>query len=273
MRLDQWLADAERRLAAVSDSPRLEAQVLAGHILGVSRTWLITHPEAEITDETPLVRRERHEPLAYIVGRREFYGRDFTVSPAVLIPRQDTETLVEAALRLGPPTGRVLDIGVGSGAIAVTLKLERPAWDITGVDLSPEALAVAMQNAITLRADVRFLQSDGFGALTDERFDLIVSNPPYIGRDEILMPEVYDFEPHLALFAGEEGLAFYRRLAQEASNHLSVGGMLLMEVGHTQAEAVRTLFEAVGWRHVETFQDLAGIPRVVAFQNADVEKG
>lgn len=265
MRLDHWLAEAERRLRAVSDSPRLEAQVLAAEILGVSRTWLLTHPEAEIEGEPLLERRERHEPLAYILGRREFYGRDFEVSPAVLIPRQDTETLIDAALRLGPPSGSVLDVGVGSGAIAVTLKLERPNWNVTGVDISPEALAVASGNACRLNAEVRFLLSDAFAALSGETFELIVSNPPYIGREEALMPDVLDFEPHLALFAEEGGLAFYRRLAIEAPDYLHSEGLVLLEVGHTQAQSVRTLFESVGWQHLETINDLAGIPRVVGF--------
>lgn len=266
MRLDEWLRHAEARLVDVSDSPRLEAQLLAGHVLRLNRSWMLAHPEHEMNElagETLLQRRERHEPLAYILGKREFFGRDFRVTPAVLIPRQDTEILVETALALSLPAAAVLDIGVGSGAIAITLKLERPAWAVTGVDISEAALEVARDNAADLGADVRFVLSDGFEALLGESFDLIVTNPPYIGREEKLAKEVGEFEPALALFADEKGLAFYRRLALEAARYLNDGGQLMMEVGYRQADLVRELFEREGWTHLETVKDLSGIERVV----------
>jgi release factor glutamine methyltransferase len=233
-------------------------------VLRVDRPWLLAHPEHEFPDlagESVLQRRERHEPLAYITGTREFFGRPFRVTPAVLIPRQETETLVETAL--AQDGGRVLDIGAGSGAIAVTLKLERPAWEVTAVDVSPAALAVAEENAEALGADVRFLLSDAFAELLGESFDLIVTNPPYIGRDEPLAPEVGEHEPALALYGGETGLEFYQRLAREAAAHLNDGGLLMMEVGYRQASDVRALFEAAGWEHVETVKDLTGVDRVV----------
>lgn len=265
MTIAEWIRHAESRLQAAGiDSPRLEAQVLAAHVLRVDRSWLLAHPEREFNDlagETLVQRRERHEPLAYITGTREFFGRPFRVTPAVLIPRHETETLIETAIS-GPAT-TVLDIGTGSGCIAITLKLERPEWDVTAIDVSPAALGVAQENAATLNANVRFALSDGFTELLGEAFDLIVSNPPYIGRTEPLPRDVAEHEPALALFSGETGLEFYERLAREAPDHLNDGGRLMMEVGYQQAQAVRELFERHGWHHIETVPDLTGVDRVV----------
>ena len=268
MRLSDWLREAEARLSAAGiESPRLDAQVLAAHVLRVERTWLFAHPEHEFNElagETLLQRRENREPLAYIVGYREFFGRPFGVSPATLIPRQDTETLVEVAFRqrLGDAP-RVLDVGTGSGCIAITLKLEQPSWDVVAVDVSPDALAIASANARFLNARVDFVVSDAFAALVGETFDMIVSNPPYIANDEVLMPEVQDFEPEGALFSGPSGLEFYELLAKQAKHHLVDGGILAIEVGHTQALAVRELLEREGWTWLETVADLSGIDRVV----------
>jgi len=267
MTLGPWLATAEERLAEAGiESGRLEAQVLAGHILGVDRTWVLAHPEATLPEARAgalLARRIRREPLAYILGYREFYGRRFLVSPAVLIPRQETETLVEAAIALGSTPMAVLDLGTGSGILAVTLKLERPAWDVTALDVSLTALMVAQQNAEALGADVRFCLSDAFAALGERTFDLIVTNPPYIGVGEPLMPEVGQFEPSLALFAGPTGFSFYERLAAEGLRKLNGGGRMMMEVGHTQAADVANLFVEQGWVHFDTVADLSGTPRVV----------
>ncbi len=268
MRLEHWLATADARLAAAGvDSARLEAQLLAAHVLGEDRTWVLADGEAdfpEVLGEPLLQRGEAREPLAYILGWREFYGRPFGVDPAVLIPRQETETLVEAALAYGEGERlSALDVGAGSGAIAVTLALERPAWEVTAVDVSAEALAVAGANARFHSARVRLVLSDGFGALLGESFDLIVTNPPYVAHHEPLPPDVEGHEPHVALYGGETGLEFYERLAREAADHLNDGGLLLMEVGHTQAEPVRVLFEKGGWRHEKTVRDLSGIERVV----------
>lgn len=268
MTLRHWLQTAAERLAAAGvDSPRLEAQVLAEHVLLVDRAWLFAHPEAEFPElagETLLMRRLAHEPLAYLVGGREFYGRRFGVTPDVLIPRQETETLIEQALNLGPKgPAAVLDIGTGSGCIAVTLKLERPAWDVSAVDVSVRALAVAEENADVLGARVRLVESDGFAALLGEAFDLIVTNPPYIAEGEPLMPEVAEHEPAAALFSGPTGLEFYKRLAKEAPAHLNDGGLLLMEVGYTQAEPVRALFRRAGWEIVSSVCDMSGVERVV----------
>ena len=286
MRLDEWLRAATTRLdLAGVDSPRLEAQVLAAHVLRVDRSWLLAHPDHEFNDlagEGLLQRREGGEPLAYLTGYREFYGRTFGVDPSVLIPRQETEELVEEALDRGlaivdrgddssDPKSEIrnpkcLDLGTGSGILAITLKLERPAWDVTAVDVSPEALATASANARHLGAGVRLVLSDGFSALLGESFDLIVSNPPYIGDAEELPRDVREYEPATALFSGPTGLEFYARLANEAANHLEDGGLLLLEVGHRQAGEVVALFEGAGWRHETTRRDLSGVERVVAFR-------
>lgn len=265
MRVDEWLRNAEVALRGLVDSPRLEAQVLAAHALGCERAALLAHPEWVVPEEAGVLleRRIKGEPLAYILGWREFYGRRFEVSPAVLIPRQETELLVDVALTT--TATEVLDIGTGSGILAVTMKLERPGWRVTGCDISTEALDVARTNAKTLAAEVDFVESDLLSAFGDKQFDVIVSNPPYIGAEESIPAEVRNHEPHAALFAGEKGLAIFRRLSKEAPAHLSSNGKVLLEVGHEQAEIVVQLFEEEGWEHLQTVQDLAGIPRVVAF--------
>lgn len=265
----EWVKHAEARLAAAGvESARLEAQVLAAHVLRVDRSWLLAHPEHEFPDlagETLLQRREAGEPLAYLLGYREFFGRRFSVGPGVLVPRQDTEILVESALaaidRVGAQT--VLDVGTGSGVLPITLALERPGVSATGLDISPRALEFARRNGEDLGTRVRWLLSDALAAVAGETFDVIVSNPPYIADDEPLPVDVANHEPPEALFSGPTGLEFYERLAREAGAILAVGGAMLMEVGHTQAAAVRQLFEAHGWRHIATHPDLAGIARVV----------
>ena len=264
---------AEARLTGAGfESARIEAQSLAAHILRVDRAWLYAHPEHEFNDlagESLLQRRESHEPLAYIVGVREFYGRPFGVSPAVLVPRHEKETLVETVLRrFGPNPLRVLDIGTGSGCIAVTVKLECPAWEVTAVDVSPDALAIASANARFLGARVGFVHSDLFGGLLGESFDLIVCNPPYIATDEPLPRDVAEFEPALALFAANDGYAFYERLALEGPDHLEDGGAIAVEVGYRQADRVRSIFENAGWTWLETVLDLGGVPRVVVCGHA-----
>ncbi len=251
----------------------MESQQLAAHVMRVDRTWLLAHPKHEFNDlagEGLLQRREAGEPLAYILGWREFYGRTFGVDPSVLVPRHETEVLVETALQLGPPEGTfsVLDMGTGSGILAVTLKLERPAWEVTAVDISSEALTTASANAKFLEARVRFVLSDGFEGLLGESFDMIVCNPPYIGHAEVLPHEVRAFEPSGALFADNGGLAFYERLAAEAPAYLSDGGLLLVEVGHTQAEQVRMIFEGAAWSVESIRSDLSGIERVVVLRYA-----
>lgn len=266
MTLREWMGQASRRLEAVGiESHRLEAQLLAAHTLMVDRTWIVAHPEAEINElaaETLLERRVAREPLAYILGYREFFGRKFEVGPGVLIPRQDTEVLLEAALGI-VDRGPVLDLGTGSGCLAVSLKLERPEVEVWASDISQVALEIAERNAQALRADVRFLKSDGFKSLPEFRFEVVVSNPPYIGDTEELMPEVRDHEPKSALFSGPSGLEFYERLAKEAAGFLVSGGKLALEVGQGQAQLVAELLTGQGWSVNRVVADLGGIDRVV----------
>lgn len=268
MTVHEWVRGASARLALAGvEASRLEAQLLAAHAQGADRTAILAHPRAlasDIADEM-LERRLAGEPLAYILGYREFYGRRFEVSRAVLIPRHETETLVELALRLAPEGASVLEVGVGSGCVAITLKLERPGLTVAGIDVSEPALRVAAENAQRLGADVSLARSDGFAELTGA-FDLIVSNPPYVAADAPLAREIRDHEPALALFAGPEGLDFYRRLAKEAPAHLNPAGRLAVEIGDGMAQSVRTVFEGSGWI-VETIQpDLGGMPRAMALR-------
>ncbi len=267
MQLNEWLTSASTRLSSVGvTAHKLEAQVLAGHIMLVDRTWVLTHPDHEVNElalEGVIQRRESGEPLAYILGYREFYSRRFRVDSNVLIPRQETECLVEAALALPGDNMRVLDIGTGSGCIAVTLKLERPTWEVWATDISSSALQVARENAETLGADITFRHSDLLDQLVGEKFDLIVSNPPYIGRDEVIPNEVRDYEPDSALFAEEDGLALYQALSEQVSKHLSYQGWLILEIGQTQGASVSALFPG-SW----IIKDLDRNDRVVAWRGA-----
>ena len=269
------LATASRQLAAAlgleKREARLEARVLAAFSWNVAPAWLIAHDtdtlsEAQTTQfETLLTRRLAGEPVAYLTGTREFYGRPFQVSPDVLIPRPDTELLVELALARIPPgqAKDVLDLGTGSGCIAITLALERPLARVTAVDRSAAALAVAQRNAAILDARVEFLTSDWFAALAGRRFDLIVSNPPYIAAaDPHLARGDVRFEPLSALAAGQDGLDDLRRLIRGARTHLRPGGTLLLEHGYDQADAVLALLRANGISLPRSWADLAGILRV-----------
>lgn len=268
------LASAGQELAAagVTDGDR-EAAWLLAHVLGSSAGALrLRSNEALPADtvaafEATVGRRAGREPLQYILGTEEFMGLTFRVSPVVLIPRSDTEPLVrESAALLGGRPVRVADIGTGSGAIAVGLAHLLPAASIVAVDLSPEALVVAEANAVAngLASQIIFRQGDLLGPLAGETFDAILSNPPYIGEEEIarLMPEVREWEPRLALTPGLDGLLFYRRLAAEGVALLRPGGFLAVEVGHRQASAVRGLFESAGLT-VAVHRDTAGIERAV----------
>ena len=269
------LAAASRQLAATLEldkrEARLEARVLAAFAWSISPAWLIAHDTdllngAQIASfDTLLASRLAGEPIAYLTGTREFYGRPFRVSPAVLIPRPDTELLVELALARIPPDQAVdiLDLGTGSGCIAITLALERPNAHVTAVDRSTEALAVARANADLLDARVEFLTSDWFAALAERRFDLIVSNPPYIAAaDPHLANGDVRFEPLSALTAGPDGLDDLRQLARTAATHLKTGGTLLLEHGYDQGPACLNLLRAAGFSSLQQAEDLAGHPRV-----------
>ena len=249
--------------------PRLTAEVLLAHQLSVERIYLFAHPEREFTGpewlgyQDLLNERLSGKPTQYITGHQEFYGRDFQVSPDVLIPRPETEHVVELALRLSPGARRILDIGTGSGALAVTLRLEMGV-ETWGTDISPAAARVAASNAARLHAPVHFVVCDLMDAVATASMDLIVSNPPYVplGHREGLQREVRDFEPHLALFSGPSGFEIYDRIAAGAPRVLRPGGWLIFELGFTSLDHVRALLAR--WDEVQVVPDLAGIPRVIA---------
>lgn len=245
-------------------APRLNAEVLLAHAIGCDRTWLIAHATDPLKEVwwihygRYLHERMAGKPTQYITGRQEFYGRDFRVTPDVLIPRPETEHLIEAALPKA--RGTVLDIGAGSGAIAVTLALETGAH-VVATDISSAALQVALVNTRYLEAPVSFVACDLGQALSDSSFDLIVSNPPYVPEGDTLQREVGEHEPRIALYAGPDGLAIYRRLIPEAARLLKPGGWLMMELGYGLSGDVRAMLN--GWDEVETIDDLAGIARVI----------
>ncbi|MBW6391643.1 peptide chain release factor N(5)-glutamine methyltransferase [Billgrantia antri] len=272
MRLDALVAWASKRLAgAGSPTPRLDAEVLLCHVLGVERTWLYTWGDRPATSyararfEALVAARAAGHPVAYLTGVREFWGLALATSRHTLIPRPDTETLVEVLLELASePSGRLLDLGTGTGAIALAFASERPGWEALGVDRVPEAVALAESNAGRLGiANARFLHSDWFTALAEERFALVAANPPYIdAKDPHLAQGDVRFEPSSALVAAEAGLADLRHLAERGMAHLSAGGWLVLEHGHDQAAAVRRLLEAYGYVAIASRRDLGGQERV-----------
>jgi release factor glutamine methyltransferase len=277
MRIAEALAQAVIRLDNEGvESPRLDAELLLAHVLGVNRAAILAHPEQplkpkELTRFRDLIaRRAGREPLAYIVGHREFFGLDFLVDPRVLIPRPETELLVEHALRIARRRAfplHIADVGAGSGAIAVTLALHLPGALVYALDASEDALAVVAENAArhTMAARVRCLRSDLLSALPGP-VHLIAANLPYVTTGEWtgLIPEIRDHEPRAALDGGPDGLALIRRLLATAGSHLIPGGALLLEIGASQGAAVTALArEHFPQGHVQLYQDYAGLDRLV----------
>jgi release factor glutamine methyltransferase len=273
------LAEGVRRLracpagSAPGATPELDAQLLLAHVLGVPRVRLRSHPEGLAEPEATrryralVERRTAGEPLAYLTGEKDFWTLRLKVTPAVLIPRPETELLVERALALWPAErARVADLGTGSGAIALALASARPAWRLVASDVSPQALATARANAAALEiTQVEFRLGSWFEPLAGERFDLLVSNPPYIAADDPHLVWLAH-EPRLALTPGSDGLACLRAIIHGAGAHLEPGGWLLLEHGATQAQAVRHELVLAGMRHVRSHRDLAGLERMTEGQ-------
>ena len=257
--------------AGIQDA-KIDAFLLLEMASGINRTTYLLYKDHKVNEaqfesyKRLIGRRAAHEPCQYIIGKCEFMGFEFEVNPNVLIPRQDTETLVEEVLKIMPGRSRVLDMCTGSGAIAISLQRYRPDIFPVAVDVSPEALNVAVANSRARHCIIDFVQSDLFEKLDpNEKFDVIVSNPPYVSEEEFeqLMPEVKDHEPSLALKAGEKGLDIYERLISEAPLYLNEGGIIALEIGCRQAKDVTKLLSENGFVEIKVIKDLAGLDRVV----------
>jgi release factor glutamine methyltransferase len=265
-----------RQLEGITAQPRRDAELLLLHIIKCDRAFLLTHSDTKLTAEQAeqyagwLRRRGAHEPIQYILGEQEFFGLTFAVTPDVLIPRPETEHLVEALLaRVRHDRQlRIADVGTGSGAIAVALAHALPQAQVTALDISEAALAIARRNADThgVAERVRFLKSDLLSAVAGEQFDAIISNPPYVAEvdRDLLEPQVRDYEPEIALFGGSSGLDVYGCLIPQAHEALKPGGWLLMEIGLGQRKALARLLS--DWDSVSFVDDLQGIPRVACAQ-------
>lgn len=268
------LQAARARLAATSKHPRRDAELLLEHVLDCDQTELLTHPERLLSVEELkqfdglVARRLASEPMQYLTGEQEFFGLRFEVSPAVLIPRPETEHLVEAVLQrfAREEAVRIVDVGTGSGAIAVALAYALPSSLVTAVDLFPAALEVARRNAQRHGVIHRLalMTSDLLAAVDSTDFDAVVANPPYIATAEVLEPQVANYEPRSALYAGPTGLEVYERLIPQAARVLKPGGWLMLEIGYGQSPAIQNLMRA--WARVTLVNDLQGIPRVALGQ-------
>jgi release factor glutamine methyltransferase len=274
MHLKQALDEAIARLTAAEvGSPRMNAEVLLMFTLACDRAYLYAHPERELSaDEQArydavISERATHKPTQYITGHQEFWGLDFIVSPAVLIPRPETEHVIETVLELAKEflRPRIVDVGTGSGCIAIALAKELPRAGIEGVDISGEAIEIARANAVRLECErVQFRANDLLAGFPEASYDFIVSNPPYVGEEEPdkVQRQVREYEPKMAVFAGPNGMDVYRRLIPQAQRVLRPGGWLVMEIGFSIEEQVRALL--TGWSEVQVTPDLQGIPRVIA---------
>ena len=270
LRIDSLLDDATRRLGPLSDSPRLDAELLLARAIDMPRSYLFAHPEDTLDElalqrfEQALERRMAGEPLAYIEGSKEFWSLELMVTPATLVPRPETELIVDLALREIPRRAerRVLDLGTGSGAIALAIARDRPMCHVTATDISVDALAVAEQNARHLELpNLEFFAGDWTRPVAGRRFDVIVSNPPYVRAGDDAL-DALSAEPRSALVAGVEGLDAIGILARDCPALLNDGGVFLVEHGADQEQAVAALLRKHGWSEIRCHNDYAGLPRV-----------
>jgi release factor glutamine methyltransferase len=270
LRIDAVLEDATRRLEAISDSARLDAELLLARAIDMPRSYLFAHPEDTLDElaaarfETALARRAGGEPMAYITGVREFWSLELMVTPATLVPRPETEILVDLALRDIPRDAawQILDLGTGSGAIALAIAKERPLCSVTATDVSADALAVAAQNARQLDIpDIDFVTGDWTEPIVGRTFHVIVSNPPYVCAGDAAL-DALRHEPQSALVAGDDGLDAIRTIARDCVALLESDGLLLVEHGAEQQDAVEKLFASHGWANITCHKDYAGLPRV-----------
>ncbi len=258
------------------DRARLDTEMLLASSLGVDRLWLYTHYDQPLTVpeldafRSAVIRRSKREPLQYILGHWGFWSLDFAVSPGVLIPRQETEHLVECALKLGGPANKILDLCTGSGNVVISLAKELPAASLWATDISTQAINLAVENARIhcMLERICFLPGDLFVPIRgkESSFDIILCNPPYIptGQIDELQPEIKDFEPRLAVDGGEDGLYFYRRMVPEAINFMKPAGYLVVEIGESQANSVQEIMNDSGYQEITVFQDYGGHDRVMA---------
>jgi release factor glutamine methyltransferase len=273
MTIDEALQNAVAVLSSSSDSARLDAEIILAHVFNQQRSYLRAHADDELSPADNqnyaalIARRRQGEPIAYLTGHKEFWSLDLRVNQDTLIPRPETELLIEAVLELFPDQTQCIkaaDLGTGSGAIALALASERPHWEVSAVDMSDSALCTARDNAQRLRINnVSFYLGDWFTALPEREFDLVVSNPPYLSKEE--WPAYADglaFEPESALLSGEDGLDAIRQICRTAHQYIRPGGVLLVEHGFLQGQSVRDLFILVGCSGVQTIRDLSGQDRI-----------
>jgi len=278
MTLAELYIEGKDALREITYEFETDAWLLLEKVTGCTRFQYLTYPDTEIEEEAVkeyramLSKRAEHIPLQHIIGTQEFMGIEFMVNEHVLIPRQDTEILVEEALKRLKPEDTVLDMCTGSGCIIISLAKNMKLSKAVGVDVSKEALEVSKANAVRNEADVSFIESNLFENIVKEQYDMIVSNPPYIESEVIegLMPEVREHEPRLALDGGEDGLIFYRRIIDEAREYLKPGGYLIFEIGYNQREAVCELFGEAGYEDISAVCDLAGLDRVCIARRSNV---